>query len=59
MKGRGIGTILLSLKGVAIPQTCQLAFPATNNVTEYEDLLVRLKHTHILGVIRLKVIGDL
>ena len=32
MKGREIGVVLLSPEGVAIPQVCQLAFPATNNV---------------------------
>ena len=58
MKGRGIGVVLLSPEGVAIPRACQLAFPATNNVTEYEALLVRLKHAHILGVVCLKVMGD-
>ena len=58
MKGRGIGVVLLSPKGMAIPQACQLAFPATNNVAEYEALLTGLKHAHILNVVRLKVIGD-
>ena len=58
MKGRGIGVVLLSPKGVAIPQACQLAFPATNNIAEYEALLTGLKHAHILSVVRLKVTGD-
>ena len=58
MKGRGIGVVLLSPEGVAIPQTCQLTFPATNNVAEYEVLLTRLKHAHILSIVRLKVMGD-
>ena len=58
MKGRGIGVVLLSLKDVAISQACQLTFPATNNVAEYEALLVGLKHAHILDVVRLKVMGD-
>ena len=58
MKGRGIGVVLLSPEGVAIPQACQLTFPATNNIAEYEALLVRLKHAQILNVIRLKVMGD-
>ena len=50
--------MLLSLEGVAIPRACQLAFSATNNVAEYEALLPGLKHAHILGVVRLKVMGD-
>ena len=54
MKGRGIGVVLLSPEGVAIPQVCQLAFPTTNNVAEYEALLAGLKHAHILGVVHLK-----
>ena len=58
MKGRGIGAVLLSPKGVAIPQVCQLTFLTTNNVAEYEALLAGLKHAHILGVVRLKVMGD-
>ena len=58
MKGRGIGVVLLSPEGMAIPQACQLAFPTTNNVAEYEALLAGLKRAHILGVIRLKVMGD-
>ena len=58
MKGRGIGVVLLSPEGVAIPRTCQLAFSATNNIAEYEALLAGLKYAHILGVVRLKVIGD-
>ena len=58
MKGRGIGVVFLSPEGVTIPQACQLTFPATNNVAEYEALLAGLKHAHILGVVRLKVMGD-
>ena len=58
MKGRGIRVVLLSPEGVTIPWTCQLAFPATNNVAEYEALLAGLKHAHILGVVHLKVMGD-
>ena len=58
MKDRGIGVVLLSPEGVAIPQACQLAFPATNNVTEYEALLAGLKYAHILGIVCLKVIDD-
>ena len=58
IKGRGIGVVFLSPEGVAIPQACQLAFPATNNVAEYEALLAGLKHAHILSVVCLKVMGD-
>ena len=59
MKGRGIGVVLLSPEGVAISQACQLTFPSTNNVAEYEALLMGLKHAHILGVVHLKVMSDL
>ena len=58
MKDRGIGVVLLSPEGVVIPQACPLPFPTTNNVAEYEALLVGLKHAHILSIIRLKVMGD-
>ena len=58
MKDRGIGAMLLSPEGMAIPRVCQLAFPTTNNVTEYEALLAGLKYVHILDVICLKVMSD-
>ena len=58
MKGRGIGTVLLSPEGVTIPRACQLTFPATNNIAEYEALFVGLKHAHILSITHLKVMGD-
>ena len=58
MKGRGVRVVVLSLEGMTIPRTCQLAFPTTNNVAEYEALLTGLRHAHILGVVRLKVMGD-
>ena len=58
MKGRGIGAVLLSLEGMIIHRTCQLAFLATNNITEYETLLVGLKYAFILDVTHLKVMGD-
>src|SRR5262249_34375798 len=57
-KGRGIGTVLLSPEGVAIPSAVQLNFTATNNVSEYEALLLGLKQALILGAKQLKVIGD-
>src|SRR5262249_28805278 len=57
-KGRGIGTVLLSPKGVAIPSAVQLNFPATNNVAEYEALLLGFKQALMLGAKQLKVIGD-
>ena len=58
MKGRGIGVVLLSPEGVAIPQACQLTFPTTNNIAEYEVLFAGVKHVHILGVVHLKVMSD-
>src|SRR5499433_477352 len=57
-KGRGIGTVLLSPEGVAIPSAVQLNFPATNNVAEYEALLLGFKQALMLGAKQLKVIGD-
>ena len=58
MKGIGIGAVLLSPKVMTFLRTCQLAFSTTNNIIEYEALLMGLKYTYILDVIRLKVIGD-
>ena len=58
MKDRGIGVVLLSPEGVAIPQACQLTFFATNNIAEYDALLAGLKKDHILIVTCLKFIRN-
>jgi len=58
IKGRGIGTVLLSPEGVMIPSTSQLNFSVTNNITEYEAMLAGLKQALVLGAKQLKIIGD-
>ena len=57
-KGCGIGIVLLSPEKVCIPQAYQLAFPATNNIAEYEALLTGLKVALSLGVKELRIVGD-
>jgi len=42
-QGAGVGIILISPKGIKVEKSFQLGFPASNNETEYEALLVRLK----------------
>src|SRR5262249_4813247 len=42
-KGGGIGIVLQSPDGVTLPYAFQLSFSATNNVAEYEALLVGLR----------------
>ena len=37
---------------------CKLHFPCSDNEAEYEALLVGLKATRRLGIIRLKIFGD-
>jgi len=48
-RGRGIGIVLPSPEGITIPSAGQLNFHVTNNVSEYEALLARLKQALILG----------
>jgi len=57
-QGKGIGIVLLSPEGVTIPSATQLDFSATNNISEYEALLARLKQALILGAKQIKIVGD-
>lgn len=53
-----IGIVLLSPEGVLIPKAYQLAFPATNNVAEYEALITGLTAAQQLDATCIKIIGD-
>ena len=58
-QGAGIGVALLTLEGVLIPRAVQLNFTAnTNNIAEYEALILGLRLALELGAQRLKLIGD-
>lgn len=54
----GTGAVLTSLTGVVLRYSIQLDFRATNNMAEYEGLLVGLRVTARLGIRRLLVKGD-
>lgn len=56
--GSSVGILLISLLGVTYKFTFILSFPCTNNIVEYEALLLRLRLTHKNGVKILHVIGD-
>ena len=56
--GKGIGIVLLSPEGVAIPKAFKVGFPATNNEMEYEALLAGLREAAKLEVKKLRVLGD-
>ena len=56
--GSGIGVLLISPKGVRIPFSSRLNFPATNNATEYEACIMGLQAALGLGVKELEVYGD-
>ena len=58
-KGRGIGVLLISLKGAHIPFSGKHNFLATNNAIEYEACIMGLHAALGLGVKELEVYGDL
>jgi len=57
-KGSGIGIVFITPEGFIIEQSFTLSFPATNNETEYEAVIIGLKMTSTLGVIGLEVHCD-
>ena len=50
--------MLTSPEGIVIPRACQLVFPATHNIAEYEALICGLRMAILLNVKYLKIIGD-
>lgn len=56
--GIGAGIVLISLDKKNITQSFKLDFEVTNNVEEYEALILRLKLAKILKVQNLVVYGD-
>lgn len=43
MKGTGVGIIIFTIDGGMIEQSIRITFPITNNVTEYQVVLLSLK----------------
>ena len=56
--GAGAGILLISPAGVTYKFSFTLSFPCTNNIAEYEALLLGLKIAHKHGIKCLHVIGD-
>jgi hypothetical protein len=54
-EGGGAGLVFISPQGVRMGYMIRLHFPISNNVTEYEAFLNRLKITLEVGVRRLEV----
>ena len=57
-KAGGIGIILESLEGDIIKRAIRLQYKTTNNETEYEALLTRLKLVKTLGATELDICSD-
>lgn len=58
MHGLGAGIVLISPKNNVIPMSYKLSFKCTNNMVEYEALILGLKATIEIGVTQLHIFGD-
>src|SRR5437588_2793143 len=54
----GVGVVFISPQNHIIPRAFSLTEPCTNNVAEYNALLIGLQLAHRLGVRKLQVYGD-
>jgi ribonuclease HI len=50
--------VLIPPEGDTLKYVIQIKFPATNNITEYEGLVTRLRLAKELGIRRLLIRGD-
>jgi ribonuclease HI len=50
LKGVGAGVMLITLEGDILKYAIQLEFPATNNIVEYEDLVMGLRLAKDLSI---------
>jgi hypothetical protein len=50
LKGAGAGVVLIPHEGDVLKYVIQIEFPATNNTTEYEGLVIRLRLPKELGI---------
>ena len=57
-EGNGAGIILVSPAGKIHNLSYKLEFACTNNVTEFEALLLSIENAHNLGCSHLSVFGD-
>jgi ribonuclease HI len=58
LKGAGAGVVVISLEGDVLKYAIQLEFSATNNITEYEELVNDLWLAKDLDIRRLLIRGD-
>ena len=56
--GKGVGVIITSPRGQVFKFSFRLEFEATNNVVEYETLLVGLEIAKDTGIMMLNIRGD-
>src|SRR4051812_50207173 len=54
----GVGVVFISPQNHIIPRAFSLTEPCTNNVAEYNALLIGLQLAHRLGVRKLQAYGD-
>lgn len=57
-KGAGVGIVFTSPQGNTINLSHKLSFYTTNNVTEYEALILGLEATRKMGALDITVFGD-
>ena len=57
-EGNGAGVLLISPIGQWVPLSFKLEYEATNNVAEYEALILGLQTTRSMKIQKLKVMGD-
>ena len=57
-EGNGAGVLLISPTGQWVPLSFKLEYEATNNVAEYEALLLGLQIARSMNIQSLKVLGD-
>jgi hypothetical protein len=57
-EGFGTGIVFISPTQEAIPMSYKLEFYTTNNISEYETLLLGLKASKDMGIDKLSVFGD-
>jgi len=54
----GMGVVLISLHNYAIPHSFSLMEPSSNNVVEYNALLIEMQLAEDIGVKKLETYGD-
>jgi hypothetical protein len=57
-EGSGAGIVFISPSKEVIPMSYKLEFDTTNNISEYEALLLGLKAARDMGIDKLSIFGD-